>query len=143
MLLAMVDDRISALKAVPLFNDVSDKDLLRILDIAKEVSHPDDSTVVEEDSSAVGFHLILKGTADILVGGKHVGTFGPGDYFGEMSLVDGRPRSASVIAHDGLSTLVIPSWNFDGLMRQHPDMMRAMLIVLSDRVRRLEASPRC
>jgi CRP-like cAMP-binding protein len=143
MLAPMVDDMIAALKAVPLFKDVSDKDLVRVLDIAKEVGHPDGSTVVEEDSSGVGFHLILAGTAEILVAGAHVGNFGPGEYFGEMSLVDGKPRSASVVARDGLSTLVIPSWNFDGLMRQHPDMMRAMLVVLCDRVRRLEKNPRC
>ena len=138
----MTDDRIQALKAVPLFQEFSDKDLRKVLEIAKEVSHPDGKTIMEEDASAVGFHLILSGNAEISVGGKVVGTYGSGDYFGEMSLIDGKPRSATVTATNNLRTLAIPAWSFDRLMLQHPDLMRRMLIVLCERVRRLEASPR-
>jgi CRP/FNR family transcriptional regulator, cyclic AMP receptor protein len=138
----MTDDPIAALKAVPLFHDFSDRALNRVLEISKEVSHPPGKVVVEEDASAVGFHLILDGSAEISVDGKVVGTFGPGEYFGEMSLIDGKPRSASVTATTELRTLSIPAWNFESLMMEHPEIMRAMLKVLCERVRRLEASPR-
>jgi CRP-like cAMP-binding protein len=138
----MTDDPLAALKAVPLFHDFSDRALSRVLEISKEVSHPAGKVVLEEDASAVGFHLILDGSAEISVAGKVVGTFGPGEYFGEMSLIDGKPRSASVTAATELRTLSIPAWNFDSLMMEHPEMMRAMLKVLCGRVRRLEASPR-
>jgi CRP/FNR family transcriptional regulator, cyclic AMP receptor protein len=136
----MTEDRIEALRGVPLFSGFSEKDLHHVLEIAKEVSHPDGKMVVEEDASAVGFHLILAGTAEVLVGGKQVGTYGPGDYFGEMSLIDGRPRSASVIARDGLRTLVVAQWNFDALTRDQPEMLHSMLVELCERLRRLQAA---
>jgi CRP/FNR family cyclic AMP-dependent transcriptional regulator len=138
----MTDDPLAALRAVPLFAGFSDRALSRVLEISKQVSHPDGKVVLEEDASAVGFHLILAGNAEISVDGTVVGTFAPGEYFGEMSLIDGKPRSASVTAANGLHTLSIPSWNFEGLMMEHPEMMRAMLEVLCARIRRLEASPR-
>lgn len=138
----MTDDQLRALKAVPLFRGFSDRALKKVLEISKEVSHPDGKNVLEEDASAVGFHMILDGNAQISVDGKVVGTFGPGEYFGEMSLIDGKPRSATVTAENGLRTLSIPAWNFDRVMLEHPEMMRAMLEVLCARVRRLEGSPR-
>jgi CRP-like cAMP-binding protein len=137
----MTDDPRVALRAVPLFEGFTDRALSRVLEISKEVSHPDGKVVVEEDASAVGFHMILSGNAEISVDGTVVGTFGPGQYFGEMSLIDGKPRSASVTATNALHTLSIPSWNFERLMIEHPEMMRAMLVVLCSRIRRLEASP--
>ena len=62
---------------------------------------------------------------------------GPGDYFGEMSLIDGKPRSASVTAKGELHTLGIPAWNFNQLLDQNPEMMRALLVALSLRIRHL------
>jgi len=60
---------------------------------------------------------------------------GPGDYFGEMSLIDGKPRSASVVAKGDLRTLSIPAWNFNRLLDDNPEMMRALLVVMSERIR--------
>jgi CRP/FNR family cyclic AMP-dependent transcriptional regulator len=137
----MNDDRMEALRAVPLFKEFSEKDLRKTLEIAKEIAHPDGAVFIEEGLSAVGFHLIVEGDAEISVGGRVVGTFGPGDYFGEMSLIDGKPRSASIAGKNGLRTLGISAWNFNRLLDQHPDMMRALLVVLCDRVRRAEQSP--
>lgn len=134
-----MDDRISALRAVPLFSELSDRDLKRVLEIAKEVVHTDGQPVVEEDASAAGFHLILGGEATVSVRGSEVGTFRAGDYFGEMSIIDGKPRSASVTARGELKTLGIPSWNFERLMDQHPSVMRALLVELSRRIRSIEA----
>jgi CRP-like cAMP-binding protein len=133
----MSDEVVEALKDVPLFEGLSDKDLARVAAISKEVSHPAGKTVLEEDHSAVGFHLILSGEAEAVQGGKAVGTMRAGDYFGEMSLIDGKPRSASVLAKTDLRTLAIPSWNFERLLDQHPEMMRALLVVLSERIRQL------
>jgi CRP-like cAMP-binding protein len=133
----MSDAVVEALKQVPLFQGMSDKSLVRVAEIAKEVSHPAGKTVLEQDQSAVGFHLILSGDAEATQGGKPIGTMGPGDYFGEMSLIDGKPRSASVVATTDLRTLAIPAWNFDRLLDEHPEMMRALLVTLSERVRQL------
>ena len=61
----------------------------------------------------MGFHLILEGEADIEVSGRYVATFGPGDYFGEVSLIDGKPRTATVRTKTPMRSLVIPSWSFN------------------------------
>ena len=135
----MPDEVVEALKQVPLFQGMSDKSLARVASIAKEVSHAAGKTVVEEDHSAVGFHLILSGEAETTQGGTPIGTMGPGDYFGEMSLIDGKPRSASVVAKTDLRTLAIPAWNFDRLLDENPEMMRALLVALSERIRHLRA----
>ena len=107
---------------MPLFRGMSDKALARVAEISKEVSHRAGKTILEEDHSAVGFHLILSGEADATQGGAVVSTMGPGDYFGEMSLIDGKPRSASVVAKTELRTLAIPAWNFNRLLDENPDM---------------------
>lgn len=133
-----MDDRIASLRAVPLFSELSDRDLRRVLEIAKEVVHTDGRPVVEEDASAAGFHLILDGEASVSVHGRDVGTYRAGDYFGEMSIIDGKPRSASVTAQGDLTTLGIPSWNFERLMEQHPSIMRALLTELCRRIRKIE-----
>lgn len=133
----MSDEVIESLKQVPLFQGMSDKALARVAEISKEVSHRAGKTIVEEDHSAVGFHLILSGEADATQGGAVVSTMGPGDYFGEMSLIDGKPRSASVVAKTDLRTLAIPAWNFNRLLDENPDMMRALLVSLSGRIRQM------
>jgi CRP/FNR family transcriptional regulator, cyclic AMP receptor protein len=132
-------EEIEALRRVPMFGGMSDRELRKVLEITKEVTHPAGQTVVEEDHSAVGFHLILDGTAEAFVGGQSVGTIGPGDYFGEMSLLDGKPRSATVKATSELRTLVVPSWSFNVLLDKHPEIMRALLVELCARLRRVEA----
>ena len=74
----MAEDTREALRAVPLFTDLTDKDLDRVAAIAKKVQHAAGKAVVEEDQSAVGFHLILEGTAEASTGGTVVNTLEPG-----------------------------------------------------------------
>ena len=133
----MSDEHIETLRQVPLFKGMSDRALKRVAEISKEVTHRDGKAVVEEDQSAIGFHMILTGQAEANQSGTIVSTMGPGDYFGEMSLIDGKPRSASVVARGELHTLAIPAWNFNRLLDENPDMMRAMLVAMSERIRRL------
>jgi CRP-like cAMP-binding protein len=129
---------IDQLRQVPLFHGLPDAALKHVLDIGKQIRHAPGDPVLEEDRSGVGFHLILSGSAVVTVGGAEVARFGPGDYFGEMSIIDGRPRSASVTAVDDLTTLAITAWEFEGLMEHHPSMMRVLLIELSGRIRQIE-----
>jgi CRP/FNR family transcriptional regulator, cyclic AMP receptor protein len=94
--------------------------------------------VVEQDEErGVGFHLIADGTASITVDEKQIATAGPGEYFGEMSLLDGEPRSATVTAITDLTTFSIPSWHFYELLEHHPSMTKALIAELCDRIRRL------
>jgi CRP/FNR family transcriptional regulator, cyclic AMP receptor protein len=131
-------DDLKTLREVPLFSEMSGRDLRRVMEIAKEVTHEPGQPIVEADQEGVGFHLILAGTAEAIVGKTPVGTLGPGDYFGEMSLLDGKPRSATVIAITQLRTLALPSWTFNQLLDKHPEIMRAMLVELCGRLRHVE-----
>lgn len=132
---ASIDD----LRQVPLFAGLKDTELNNVHEIAKEVRFEPGIAVVETDQSGVGFHLIQDGNADVYVAGELVATFGPGDYFGEMSVLDGKPRSATVVASGTLITLSIPAWNFESLMENHPSIMRSLLTELTSRIRRTEA----
>jgi len=133
-------EEIEALRGVPLFSGMSDKDLRKVVGIAKVVVHSPGQLVVGEDNTAVGFHLILEGSADATVAGERVGTIEAGDYFGEISLIDGKPRSATVTATTDLKTLVVPSFGFNHMLDQHPEMMRTLLVELCARLRKVEAA---
>ena len=133
-----MDDRTTALKSVPLFGGLSDKDLRHVLEVTKEVRFDDGRKVVEEDAQAVGFHLILEGNAIINVHGQDVSTFGPGDYFGEMSIIDGGARSAQVTAETDLTCYGMTAWNFRPFLKDHPDLVWALLQTLVARLREVE-----
>jgi CRP-like cAMP-binding protein len=135
----MADDMLPTLRAVPLFSSLSDKDLRAIFEIAKEVSLEANHRVTEQDGSAIGFHLILEGEADIEISGRHVSTFGPGDYFGEVSLIDGKPRTATVTTKTPMRSLVIPSWSFNALLDRYPSIAKELLLMLCGRLRSAEA----
>jgi CRP-like cAMP-binding protein len=131
---------IEQLRRVPLFQGLTDGDLKKVLAIGKEVRHESGSSVVEADKSGVGLHLIMEGHAAIRVGDTQIARFGPGDYFGEMSLIDGKPRSATVTAEGPLVTFAFAAWDFERLMNHHPSIMRSMLVALSGRIRAIEAA---
>jgi CRP/FNR family cyclic AMP-dependent transcriptional regulator len=135
----MADDLVATLRAVPLFSSLSDKDLHAILEIGKEISLEAGHTIVEQDASAIGFHLILEGEADIEISGRHVSTFGPGDYFGEVSLIDGKPRTASVTTKTAMRSLVIPSWSFNTVLDRYPAIAKELLLMFCGRLRAAEA----
>jgi len=130
---------IDDLRSVPLFEDLEEADLLRVLEIGKEVTHPTGAPIVEEDARAVGMHLIRSGTASVRQGDRQISTMGPGTAFGEMSLLDGKPRSATVVADTEVVTFAIPSWEFQRLLDQQPAFTKALLLELVARIRRNEA----
>src|SRR5262245_8439065 len=95
-------------------------------------------TVVEQDEPSAGLQVILEGTANVEVGGVSKGSMGPGSYFGEISVIDGQGRSATVKAGDeGLRTFTISPLNFMYLVDRNPLLARALLKSLCSRIRSL------
>lgn len=135
-------EMLEKLRGVPLFAGLSDKELKDVLGRAREVSHSGGGSLTEEGSSGVGFHLILEGTATVTQGDEVRRTLGPGDYFGEISLIDGKPRSATVTPDGDLRTLSLAAWNFAPLLERHPSMARAMLLGLCGHLRSAESRGR-
>jgi CRP-like cAMP-binding protein len=131
---------VEMLGSVPLFEGLSKRELDTIYREAKEIEFEAGHDIVEQGATGVGFHLILEGKADVLVGGRKRASLGPGDYFGEMSLLDGGPRSATVKTSTDVRTLALTSWAFLPLLDKMPSIARKMLVELSRRLRGLEKS---
>ena len=137
----MADDLVERLASVDLFAGFSRKSLLRLSHIGREVQHPPGTKIASEGGGAAAFHLILEGRCHVEVRGVARPDLGPGEHFGEISLVDGKPRSATVRAgDDGLRTFGIPAWEFTGLLKERPELTRALLDNLCARIRSVEAT---
>ncbi|MCA1840507.1 MAG: cyclic nucleotide-binding domain-containing protein [Actinomycetota bacterium] len=137
----MPREDIDLLASVALFEGLSKRELRAIARVAKQVHFPAGHDIVVEGETAAGFHLIAKGKATIVVGGRKRNQLGSGDYFGEISLIDGGPRSATVVAETDVTTLAISAWQFKPLLVQYPSMMKKMLIELCARLRSTQKIP--
>lgn len=132
-------DVIEHLRTVELFASLSERDLRGVAASGRQVVHPPGHEVVVEGGGSVGFHLVLEGEALVEVGGESRPTLSRGDSFGEISVLDGLPRTASVTAGpDGLVTFAITSWAFSTLIERHPQVARAVIAGLCARLRSVE-----
>jgi len=123
-----------------LFAAFSEKQLRRIADAGKQVEFPEGKVVAREDQSGEGFHVILEGRVSVNVHGEERATLGPGQFFGEMSLIDGKPRSATVTVIEPTKTFSITSWEFHPLL-DDADFTKGLLAELAARIRASERSP--
>jgi CRP-like cAMP-binding protein len=131
---------IEKLGSVPLFAGASKKELQAIASAVKEVDHDAGDVLATEGQSGVGFFLIVDGTARVIVNGRTRGRMGPGDVFGEIAVLDGGPRSATVIAETHVKMLGLTPWVFKGLLAQYPSLTMKLLHVVAARLRAASAS---
>ncbi len=129
---------------VTLFSELSRRDLKRLAagTISRDFAKGD--VIVKEGEQAVAFYLMCSGRAEVLKGAKRskprvLGTLGPGDFFGDMALLDGYLRSATVRASEDTECLVLARWDFLAELRTNPSIAVQMLPVLSRRLRDEEA----
>lgn len=122
------------LAAVPMFESLSKRDLGRLWDQASLAEHPEGHRVVTAGRGGVGFHLILDGTARVRRRGKQL-LLGPGEFFGEMSLIDNAPRTADIIAETPLVTAVLTRWEFKPLVEDNPKLAWRLMEYLVGRLR--------
>jgi CRP/FNR family cyclic AMP-dependent transcriptional regulator len=129
---------VQALAATDLFSSLSKRSLDRVAASARTVHHAAGKQITAEGDSGVGFHLIVDGTASVTVGGASRAEIGPGRYFGEISLIDGGPRSASVTALTDVTTVSLVTWDFNPILESEPEIARALLLVMCKRLRAAE-----
>jgi CRP/FNR family transcriptional regulator, cyclic AMP receptor protein len=134
------DPTIDVLGSVPLFEGLSKKELAQVNRLGKVVETDAGATLVEEGSHGVGFHVILEGTATVSVEGEQRAVLKAKDFFGELSLLDNGPRSATVTAETPLRTLWLDSYDFLGLVDRNPAIARKLLVEVARRLRQLERS---
>jgi CRP-like cAMP-binding protein len=126
------------LQRVPLFSGFNEDELRRVADLSRVVEAPVGTVITQIGEAGDSFFVIIDGMAVVRT---PVGTGSqllPGDFFGEMSLVDGEPRSATIVATTDLRLLIVDRLHFWRLLDETPDLLRRILTILSHRVRRLE-----
>jgi CRP/FNR family transcriptional regulator, cyclic AMP receptor protein len=126
------------LRRVSLFTDCTDEDLHRIAEISTVVEQPAGTALTTVGAPGDSFFLIMDGRVSVETPVGQSDPLQAGDFFGEMSLVDGEPRSATITALTDVRLLVVDRTHFWRLLDEAPDLLRRILVVLSRRVRRLE-----
>lgn len=127
--------KINLLNEVPLFQDLSQKDLDMIVSGGKEVHHAAGELVVSEGHGGIGFHLIIDGEAKVTRNGRTLAKLEKGDFFGEMAVIDDGPRTASVEAGTDLTTFFISRWEFRPLLKGNPELAWKLIQHLVARLR--------
>ena len=132
---------VAKVESIPLFAGLTGKCAEQIAAQMKSYQFSDgEAVIVEDDGGRFGrLFVIVEGTASATVGGNEVATYGPGDSFGEMSVLDGKSRSATVTATSELSALGLASWNMRSLMQEYPEIPLHLVDVLVARVRAMDA----
>ncbi len=123
------------LQKTQLFSSLDKKHLGKVVKSARERSYKGGDAIVREGESGVGFYLLLDGGAEVRSRGRVLTRLGPGEFFGEMTLLDAQPRSADVIATSPARCLVLSTMNFHGLIATNPRIAEAVLRELARRLR--------
>jgi CRP/FNR family cyclic AMP-dependent transcriptional regulator len=127
------------LKSIWLFSACSASELRKIRGSLDEVQIPEGKMLVEEGRIGLEFFLIVSGKATVSRNGKNVATLGPGGYFGELALLDRRPRSATVVSDTTMDVLVLSQRQFNGVLQSVPSIARKLLAAMANRVREADA----
>jgi CRP/FNR family cyclic AMP-dependent transcriptional regulator len=136
--IAAMADIGDALGRVPLFSGIKAKERKKLAARLGERTFTEGETVITEGQSGVGFFVIEEGNASVSVKGEIVRTLGPGEYFGEIALIDSGPRSASVVATTDLRCRGMTAWEFRPFVEEHPEVAWALLETLTARLRAAE-----
>ncbi len=113
---------IDRLKTLPLFADLSNRELERIAAWADEVDLPAGKHLIEQGAFAHEFFVIAEGTAEVTHDGQHLADLGPGDFFGEIALLENHRRTASVVATSPLRVVVMFAREFEAMERELPEV---------------------
>ena len=114
------DRKTELLAAAPLLAGVDAAGLERIADRTVEVVFTDGHVIARQGEVGTGFFLIASGGARVVRDGQTITTLGPGDFFGELSVLDGLPRIAQVLAEGETTCLALPTWELEAVINEQP-----------------------
>jgi CRP/FNR family transcriptional regulator, cyclic AMP receptor protein len=123
----------SRLKSIPLFEEVGDEELAQIAPFATEVEVEAGRELVREGDFSYEFMAIEEGEAEVTRGGEHVADLGPGDFFGEMGLLERTLRNATVTAKTPVRLVTLTGWDLKRVERSAPEAMERIRSVLEER----------
>jgi CRP/FNR family cyclic AMP-dependent transcriptional regulator len=124
-----------ALSKIPLFSQLSSRQLRKLQRSAVEHRYDQDTTIVREGGRTTTLFVLLEGSAKVVRNARTISRREPGEYFGEISLIDGRPRAASVISETPVRCLVLEQESLRKLLRTEPEFSWALLQSLATRLR--------
>jgi CRP/FNR family transcriptional regulator, cyclic AMP receptor protein len=131
----VANQKVELLKRVPLFADCSRGELEQIAQIADEIDLAEGKELTRLGASGRGFFVLLEGEANVSRDGEIINKLGPGDFFGEIALVEDTPRTATVTAATPVRVLVITDRSFQRLLEKQPEIQRKVLVALVERVK--------
>jgi CRP-like cAMP-binding protein len=125
----------SALSRVPLFSGISDESMARLAAVTGEQDFDAGHFIVLQGQVGTGLYVILDGSVRVERGSEELAVLGPGDFFGELSVIDQQPRSASVQAVEPTRCLALASWDLLDLLEKDPKLSLNLIRALAARVR--------
>ncbi|MBA3689248.1 MAG: cyclic nucleotide-binding domain-containing protein [Chloroflexi bacterium] len=131
----MDDERLAS---IPLLAPLDKRARQQVLHTAREAHYTAGQTVVREGDPATVLYLIVDGHASVQQERRTVGRMGPGEFFGELALIEEHGRTATVVAEDELDCLLISGWEFKASLEEHPEMAIPMLNAIIARLHRIE-----
>ncbi|MDQ7850528.1 MAG: cyclic nucleotide-binding domain-containing protein [Armatimonadota bacterium] len=126
------------LQNVPIFSSLSAGELEAVTRSLKERTYEPGALIVRQGDPGIGFFLIVEGRVEVSHDGHHIRDMGPGEFFGELALLEERARTATVTARERTRCLQLVRWDFRALLQEHPEMAVRLLEVV---VRRLREHP--
>jgi hypothetical protein len=134
-------ERILLLREIPIFADLSPEDLKRVAEIAREEWYPQDTTIFHQGEEGNMMFVIVEGHVRVVrtTEGKDqvLAQRGPGDFVGEMAIIESAPRSAALVTQSDVRTLAIDGETFKGILRERPEVSFAVLRSISRRLREM------
>jgi CRP-like cAMP-binding protein len=102
-----------------------------------ELDVPADRLIARQGEIGTGFYIVVSGAVRVVRDGETLAQLGPGDFFGELSVLDGRPRIAQVVSSEPTTCLALASWDFEAVVHEQPSVAMAILRELAGRLREL------
>ena len=132
---AVATGPVETLKKVPLFAGLDDRELGQIASSMRERRYSAGDTMTAEGSGGAGFFVVEEGQADVSVGGETKGSIGPGDYFGEIALINESPRTATLTAKTDMLCYGMTPWDFRPLVESNSTIAWKLLIAMAEKLR--------
>jgi CRP/FNR family transcriptional regulator, cyclic AMP receptor protein len=136
------DRRAELLAACPLFQGIDADGLAKLAELATPVDFPPGHVIARQGEIGTGFFVIVSGSVRVVRDGGVVARLGPGEFFGELSVLDRLPRNATVAAEEPTGCLALASWDFEKVLLEEPALTLAILRGVAARLREVTESAR-
>mgnify|MGYP003553885669 FL=1 len=134
--------REALIAACPLFAGLDGDGMAAVAQATVEVEFAADRTIARQGEIGTGLFIVGEGAVRVVRDGETIAHLGPGEFFGELSVLDGGPRNASVIADEPTICLALATWDAERVLREQPGVALAVLRVLAARLREATADHR-